>query len=151
MKGSSASALKESVNRSQTSDKSGTSVSQTGTQQLSSETAAGDFAKVKEVKFVNEELPDSMLVAIRIIERLLTQSKFHEQHVQYKNYPSVDKSALANRKDDDEEEGKKGLGFLRSKKTQEKKEQEEEKKVEEELKEGEVVLKHLFTFECDFT
>lgn len=92
-----------------------------------------------------------MLVAIRIIERLLTQSKFHEQHVQYKNYPSVDKSALANRKDDDEEEGKKGLGFLRNKKTQEKKEQEEEKKVEEELKEGEVVIKQLFTFECDFT
>lgn len=78
MKGSSASVLKESVNQSHTSDKSGTSVSQTGTQQLSSETAAGDFAKVKEVKFVNEELPDSMLVAIRIIERLLTQSKFHE-------------------------------------------------------------------------
>jgi hypothetical protein len=58
-----------------------------------------------------------MMVAIRIIERLLTQSKFHEQHVQYKNYPSVDKSAHANRKDDDEDEGKKGLGFLRSKKT----------------------------------
>jgi dynein intermediate chain 4, axonemal len=87
MKGSSASALKESVNQSHTSDKSGTSVSQTGTNQISSETAAGDFAKVKEVKFVNEELPDSMMVAIRIIERLLTQSKFHEQHVQYKNYP----------------------------------------------------------------
>jgi len=41
MKGSSASALKESVNRSQTSDKSGTSISATGTNQLSSETAAG--------------------------------------------------------------------------------------------------------------
>jgi hypothetical protein len=81
VKGSSASALKESVNRSQTSDKSGTSVSQTGTNQLSSETAAGDFAKVKEVKFINEELPDSMTVAIRIIERLLTQQEYHKKHV----------------------------------------------------------------------
>jgi hypothetical protein len=35
------------------------------------------------------ELPDSMLKAIRIIERLLTQTKYHEQHVLYKNYPSV--------------------------------------------------------------
>lgn len=72
MKGSSASALKESVNRSQTSDKSGTSLSQTGTNQLSSETGVGDYGKIKNVKFVNEELPDSMMFAIRIIERLLT-------------------------------------------------------------------------------
>ena len=72
MKGSSTSALKDSVNRSETSDKSGTSNDVSGTNQISSETAAGDFAKVKEVKFLNEELPDSMMVAIRIIERLLT-------------------------------------------------------------------------------
>jgi hypothetical protein len=31
-----------------------------------------------------------MIKAIRIIERLLTQTKYHEQHVLYKNYPPVD-------------------------------------------------------------
>lgn len=30
------------------------------------------------------ELPDTMIQAIKIIERLLTQSKYHEQHVLYK-------------------------------------------------------------------
>ena len=59
-------------------------------------------------------LPDSIMLAIKIIERLLTQSKFHEQHVAYRNYPNV---ALEKGKadDDDEEEGKKkgGLGALR--------------------------------------
>jgi len=42
--------------------------------------------------------------AIKIIERLLTQSEFHEQHVLYKNYPPV---KLGNRNfvDDDLEEG----------------------------------------------
>ena len=30
-----------------------------------------------------------MMKAIRIIERLLTQTKYHEQHVLYKNYPHV--------------------------------------------------------------
>ena len=34
-------------------------------------------------------LPDSIMLAIKIIERLLTQSKFHEQHVAYRNYPNV--------------------------------------------------------------
>jgi hypothetical protein len=41
--------------------------------------------------------------AIKIIERLLTQNAFHEQHVLYKNYPPV---KLGNRNFvDDEEEG----------------------------------------------
>ena len=31
-----------------------------------------------------------MMKAIRIIERLLTQSKYHHEHVLYKNYPPVD-------------------------------------------------------------
>jgi len=149
MKGSSASALKESVNRSKTSDHSNTSMSQTGTNQISSETAAGDFARVKEVKFVNEELPDSMMVAIRIIERLLTQSKFHEQHVQYKNYPQVDRSALDQLQEAEEEEGNRRNRA--AKKVDKNKEEEEDKKIEEELKDGDVRLAPLFTFACDLT
>jgi hypothetical protein len=73
---SSQSNLNQSVGRSQTSDKlSGTSMSQTGTgtQAISSETVAGDFAQIaKRVEYVDTELPDTMMKAIKIIERLLT-------------------------------------------------------------------------------
>jgi len=47
---------------------------------------------------------------------------------------------------EEEEEDKKGIAFF--KKKNEKKEEEEEKKEEIELKDGEVDLKPLFTFEC---
>lgn len=63
----------------------------------------------------------------------------------YKNYPPV---KLGNRNFlDDEEEGqqkKRQIG-----KKQEKRNEEEDKKDEDELKEGQVSLKPLFTFECD--
>jgi len=38
----------------------------------------GDFNKKQKVEFLEIELPDTMLTAIKIIERLLTQSKYHE-------------------------------------------------------------------------
>jgi hypothetical protein len=74
------------------------STGNTGTQQ-------GVFGnvKTKDIEYVNEELPDSMMKAIRIINRLLTQSKFHEQHVLYMNYPPVD--IVRKDADDDEENG----------------------------------------------
>jgi len=125
-------------------------MSQTGTNQLSSETAAGDFGKVKKVEYVDEELPDSMMFAIRIIERLLTQSKFHEQHVQYKNYPQVDKSSLG-RSEEDEDEGNGKMGGFFKKKADKKEEEEEKKEEHETLKDGEITLKELFVFECDLT
>lgn len=69
---SSQSNLKESMNQSQTSDQlSGTSMSQTATNAISSE-VVGDYGKVKNVEYIQVQLPDSMLRAIRIIERLLT-------------------------------------------------------------------------------
>lgn len=84
------SALKESTNKSNSDKLSGTSMSQTQTNAISSGTQVGDYgAVVKNVEYIDVELPDSMLKAIRIIERLLTQTKYHEQHVLYKNYPSV--------------------------------------------------------------
>ena len=111
----------------------------------------GDFGVPKKVEYDKEAvLPDSIMLAIKIIERLLTQSKFHEQHVAYRNYPNV-QLEKGKADDDEEEEGKKkgGLGALRRGK--EKKEEVEEKKEEDEVKEGEVSLKPLFTFECDVT
>jgi|TARA_B110000305_G_scaffold137798_1_gene153784 hypothetical protein len=47
---------------------------------MPTETQGGDYGniKAKDVEYINEELPDSIMKAIRIIERLLTQSKYHE-------------------------------------------------------------------------
>ena len=84
---------------------------------------------------------------IKTIERLLTQNAFHEQHVLYKNYPPVKlgKGAAA----DDEDEGnqkKRPMGIKK-----EKQKEDEDKKDEEEMKEGTVWLKPLFTFKCNLT
>ena len=54
-----------------------TSMSQTGTNQLSSE-VGGAYGKIKtKIEYVDDELPETMLNAIKIIERLLTQTKYH--------------------------------------------------------------------------
>jgi hypothetical protein len=124
----------------------------------------GDFNAVpKNVEYVDAELPDTMMKAIRIIERLLTQSKFHEQHVLYKNYPQVKKSEKGrngqNQDDDEENQGKKPFG-LAIKKDAKKESKDEEKKGADEDKEGkdgaldakdEVQLKPLFKFQFDVT
>ena len=91
-------------------------------------------------------MPNSIITCIKIIERLLTQSKYHSQHVAYRNYPPV--NLEKGKADDDEEDDKKkgGLAFRRGKEKE--KEEKEEKKDEDELKDGEVKLKPLFTFEC---
>jgi hypothetical protein len=67
-------------------------------------TPGGDFGnvKAKDIQYVDEELPESMMKAIRIIERLLTQSKYHHEHVLYKNYPPVELKKGV----DEDEEGK---------------------------------------------
>ena len=52
-------------------------MSQTGTNQLSSE-VGGAYGKIKtKIEYVDDELPETMLNAIKIIERLLTQTKYH--------------------------------------------------------------------------
>lgn len=137
------------MSQSKTSEVSGTSMSQTGTGTKVTSSEMGDFKVPKKVEYDKEAvLPDSIMLAIKIIERLLTQSKFHEQHVAYRNYPNV--QLEKGKEDDEEEEGKKkgGFGGLRRK---EKKEEVEEKKEEEEIKDGQITLKPLFTFECDVT
>jgi len=100
-----------------------------------------------------------MMKAIRIIERLLTQSKYHEQHVLYKNYPPVnlgDKHKKTQSEEDEENGGgKKPFGFAGIKKDA-KKEKEDEKKEEDKDKEGldskdETSLKALFKFQFDIT
>lgn len=111
----------------------------------------GDFGnvKAKDIQYVDEELPESMMKAIRIIERLLTQSKYHHEHVLYKNYPPAEvKKAV----DEEEETEDNKQGFMAfggaDKKKEEKKEEQEEVKEEDE---NEVTLTHLFKFKCDIT
>ena len=108
------SALKESTNKSQPSDKlSESSVNQTQTGAQTSETNMGDFSAslTKNVVYEEEKLPDTMMRAIRIIERLLTQTKYHEQHVLYKNYPPMmhDKNKKTLEEEEEEEKAKKPL------------------------------------------
>ena len=130
------------------------SVSKTQTNQFSTETGqVGDFAnvKAKDIKYVEEELPDSMMRAIRIIERLLTQSKYHEQHILYKNYPPVD---IAKQTDEDEDQNNdpnanRMMPFGGGKKKEEEKKEEENEANKEDP--DEVSITHLFKFRCDIT
>ena len=108
---------------------------------------AGDYGKIKtKVQYVDDELPDSMLTAIKIIERLLTQTKYHHQHVAYKNYPPMNLEEHEEEEEDDKKKGGFGISLGVGKK--EDKKEEEEKKDEEEHKDGKISLEHLFTFEC---
>ena len=95
------SSMKQSESESATERVSDTSKSQTGAGQVSSDT----MFKSAKVEYVDVELPVSILTAIRIIERLLTQSQFHEQHVLYKAYPSVNLEKAKSLDDEEEEEG----------------------------------------------
>lgn len=153
---SSQSGMKESKNESEGSSSASNSMSKTQTNQFSTETGVqGDFGNVnrKDVTYVNEELPVSMIKAIRIIERLLTQSKYHEQQVMYQDYPPVD---LVRKNIDDDEDGENNqdnmlLGFGKD----DKKKKEEEKKDEDldmiQEQAGKVTLQPLFKFRCDIT
>ena len=100
------------------------------------------------VSYVQVDLPDSMIKAIKIIERLLTQAQYHEQHVLYKNYPSakIDKKGG----DDDEDDESKRAGFSLGRGKPDKKQEEDKKlEVEDDGKEGQVSIAPLFKFECD--
>lgn len=150
---SSQSGMKESKNESEPSSSVSGSMSKTQTNQFSTETGVqGDFGnvKAKDIEYVDEELPVSMIKAIRIIERLLTQSKYHEQQVLYQDYPPVD--IVKNEGDDDDgdvnAQDAMMMGFGDKKKKEEDKKEEEEVVVEDPDK---VSLTHLFKFRCDVT
>ena len=108
----------------------------------------------KNVEYVEAELPDTMMKAIRIIERLLTQSKYHEQHVLYKNYPPVnlgDRHKKTQAEEDEENGGGKkpfGFGGMKkdAKKVEDEKKEEEEKNKEGAESKDEVSVKPLFKF-----
>lgn len=98
--GTTKSAIKEST-RSAASDKNSTSKDASGTQ------GAKHTEDTTEAELLDIPLPDSLLKPIKIIERLLTQTAYHEQHVLYKNYPAtnVKRDAGANAGDEDGNDG----------------------------------------------
>jgi hypothetical protein len=108
------------------------------------------FGNVAKVEYSQDELPASIMKAIRIINRLLTQSKFHEQHVLYMNYPPVD----IVRKDAEDEEynndpnANRMMPFGGDKK---KKEEESVDELEKEEDDDSYHLIPLFKFKCDIT
>lgn len=87
--------------------------------------------------------------AIRIIERLLTQSKYHHEHVLYKNYPPVE--LTKGEIEEEENDADKGgfMAFGADKKKKDEKKEEEAEKVEED--DDVETLTHLFKFKCDVT
>ena len=87
-----------------------------------------------------------MLPAIKIIERLLTQTQYHHQHVSYKNYPPMTLEEKYEDEEEEEENNKKRGVIGLANRGKKKKEEEEEKKEEEESKDK-INLEHLFTFE----
>ena len=118
---------------------------------MSSE-VGGDYGRRLNVKveYLDIPLPETMLPAIKIIERLLTQTKYHHQHVAYKNYPPMNLEEKFD--DDDDEDGKKKGGIIGlGRRKQEVKKEQAEKKEEEDVKDDKITLQHLFTFDCPET
>lgn len=130
---------KEKESSSKISDHSSTSLSQTQTGVISQGALT---AAVNKIEYVEVELGPSMMDSIRIIERLLTQAKYHKEHVLYKNYPDVKIETEVK----EITEKKRGFNIDMQNKEEEKKEKEEDKF---DPNSKEVDLKPLFQFRCD--
>ena len=112
----------------------------------------GDYGKIKaKVEYLDVTLPETMLPAIKIIERLLTQTVYHHQHVAYRNYPPMQLKENEDDDDEDDDTKKKGNLMARNRRKAEEKKQEEEKKEEEDVKDDKISLEHLFTFDYSKT
>lgn len=150
-KGSNVQASSGAQEKSEMSSSIGGTMNKTSTNQFTTDTGAqGDFGNVraKDIQYADEEVPDSMMKAIKIIERLLTQTECHEAHVLYKDYPKADLKKVAV-EDEEEKDGKKDRRFGAKAAEEEKKEVVEE--IEEDEEGDKVDLKFLFKFRCDMT
>lgn len=148
---------KESDTKSGLSDK--LSSSSTTQQQIGGHSKTSGFPDSNiptKMEFVEGETTydaTSMLKAIKIIERLLTQSKYHKEHVLYTNYPQVTLPKASENKDNAQE--KKGVAafdiaaMANKVDEQEQEESEDEEEITDEK--DPIRLKPLFKFECDFT
>ena len=104
--------------------------------------------------YMETPLPDSLLRPVKIIERLLTQSLYHDQHVFYKDYPIVE---MEMPKDEKETQGGK-LQFTQAafggaeEVDKEKSAKEIEKaKYIKQIHKQEYDIRQLFNYNCDRT
>lgn len=143
--------LKESESKSNLSDKLSSS---SNTQQVGAQSKGSGMpdstipAKMEMLDGDESYNTSSMLKAIKIIERLLTQTKYHEQHVLYTNYPVVKIAKVVEKK---QEVDRFAIGALVDK---DEEQEEEESEDEEELAKNDpegIRLKPLFKFQCDIT
>ena len=150
--------IKESDTKSELSDKlSSSSTTQQQFGGLSKVSGLPESTVPTKMEFVEGDTTydaQSMLKAIKIIERLLTQTKYHKEHVMYTDYPQVNLPRSTDKKEEKEEK-KAGittfdLGAMASK---EEEVEEEESEEEDEYKDEKdpIRVKPLFKFECDFT
>lgn len=112
------------------------------------------------MEYIEGEAPydnQSMLKAIKIIERLLTQTKYHEEHVLYTDYPVVEIADFSSKNEDTKQVEKKGglhafdLAAALNKDDDQKEESSDDE--EEQLKaDSEAIwIKPLFKYNCDIT
>lgn len=155
--GTTKSIIKESDTKSGLSDKLSSSST---TQQIgggySKTSGLPDSSVPTKMEFVEGDVSydaQSMLKAIKIIERLLTQTKYHKEHVMYTDYPQVIINKASDKKKEEEKKG--GIAALdlgafgtNDDKVEETSSEEEEEQTDEK---DPIRLKPLFKFECDFT
>jgi hypothetical protein len=152
--GTSKSIIKESDTKSGLSDK--LSSSSTTQQQLgghSKTSGLPDNTIPSKMEFVEGDTTydaGSMLKAIKIIERLLTQSKYHKEHVMYTDYPQVVLPKASDKKEEQEEKKTGVAAFdLEALNKQEEEVEQEESEDEDDIKTNKdmIKLKLLFKFE----
>lgn len=151
--------LKESDTKSGLSDKLSSS---SNTQQVAGQSKASglpDSTIPAKMEFADGESlfnSTSILKAINIIERLLTQTKYHEQNVLYTDYPVVKITKNSDKKQDGKDENKTNINKfdIAAMVGEEAQPEEEESEDEEELARNDpeaIRLKPLFKFQCEIT
>lgn len=156
--GASQNNLKESDTKSGLSDKLSSS---SNTQQIGGQSKVSGLpdstipAKIDIAEDFSVLKSASMLRAINIIERLLTQTKYHEQNVLYTDYPVV-KITKASDKLDGKEENKASINKfdIAAMVNDDVQPEDEESEDEEELARNDpesIRIKPLFKFQCDIT
>ncbi|CAI2382805.1 unnamed protein product [Moneuplotes crassus] len=156
--GTTKSIVRESDTKSGLSDKlSSSSATQNYTAIQSKTSGFPDSLMPSKMEFIEDDAmlqSSSMLKAIKIVERLLTQTKYHKEHVLYTDYPQVELPKMDEKKNDQDENSggitSFGLGAVQNVDSNSNKSDSNSDSDYKDEKDP-IRLKPLFTFECDFT
>ncbi|CAG9331817.1 unnamed protein product [Blepharisma stoltei] len=89
-------------------------------------------------------LPDSLLAKFNIVERILTQNRYLEQQILYRNYPKVEFTKVV----EEEKQDDKGKSKIRRLKDMVEKKEEKKEEEKEDEDEGATKMIDLFKFQC---